>query len=178
MDEMINKRAPRNVLRAVPLVMQEEAGEGEQGSSAQGKGGEGATEHMANLGKRKKLQYWKKLADGAIKAGKMEEHSREAAMNIAGQIARLEARFEYAYAEDGDEAARKPHCTVGMLEQMGRAEKHLADLKGRFFEMAGLDRMYLARTMQIEGQGKGGAITLEAPGMEPPPLQEDWKEGG
>jgi DNA primase len=73
---------------------------------------------------------WVQMVEDAIAGGTMKPHCRAAALAIARQIARLEAHFEQTYAADGSTASEpnpKPY-SVGMLEQMGRAEKHLADL--------------------------------------------------
>jgi hypothetical protein len=44
--------------------------------------------------------------------------------------------------------------------------------------MTGLDRLHLARTLQAEAQGKGSCdFTMDVPGVDAPPLQDEWQEG-
>jgi hypothetical protein len=93
------------------------------------------------------------MVDEAITAGLMSATARPAALSLAGQIARLESRFEQYYSMgEQDEEARRAQSTPDTLDKMGKCEKQLADLKARFFEMAGLDRQYAARAQLAELQ--------------------------
>lgn len=121
----------------------------------------------------KGLKKWKHYADIAEAAGRAETLDSVAAMELAGQIARYEKRFEAAYAEDKDPAKLAAKSSTNALEQMGKAEKHLADLKGQFFELVGYDRMRLARVRQIEGADKSGDVILEMAALNDPPLSEE-----
>ena len=119
-----------------------------------------------------------KMAREAAAEGLMAEAALPAAMSLAGQIARLESRFEEYYRLGEEDAeAKKAQSTLQALELMGKCEKQMADLKARFFEMAGLDRQYAARArlaeLQCGAAEKGGEVVLKIEGFGEVPMQEE-----
>jgi hypothetical protein len=119
-----------------------------------------------------------RLADEAVASGLLPIAARSAALSLAGQIARLESRFERYYAlGDGDEEALRLQSTPQALEMMGKCEKQLAELKARFFEFTGLDRQAAAKARLSELQcvtaEKGGEVVLKLEGFGEAPGQEE-----
>ncbi len=113
---------------------------------------------------------WRRMAEKAVESGAMAAEALPAAMSLAGQIARLESRFEQYYRlGEEDPEVKKAQSSPEALDKMGKCEKQLAELKQRFFELAGLDRQHAARTrlleLQIETAQQGGEVVLKLEGF-------------
>ena len=113
---------------------------------------------------------WKRMAEQAAEAGAMAAEALPAVMSLAGQIARLESRYEQYYRlGEEDPEVKKAQSSPEALDKMGKCEKQLADLKQRFFELTGLDRQHAARTrlmeLQIETAQQGGEVVLKLEGF-------------
>lgn len=119
-----------------------------------------------------------RMAEEVVEEGLMARTALPAAMSLAGQIARLESRFEEYYRLGEEDAeAKKAQSTLQALDMMGKCEKQLADLKARFFEMTGLDRQYSAKArlaeLQCRAAEKGGEVVLKLEGFGEVPMQEE-----
>lgn len=116
------------------------------------------------------MQTWREMAEKAVESGRMGSEAMPAAMSMAGQIVRLESRFEQYYRlGEEDPEVKKVQSSPEALDRMGKCEKQLAELKQRFFELAGLDRQYAAKTrlmeLQADGAEQGGEVVLKLEGF-------------